>query len=83
VDNNLVKRGDSVSDTEEVWQSGSKGVHVEPSEEPRAKPEEYRASGRVAYSRERVYLVFLDRALEPASTLSILFKCQEHGIPAR
>jgi len=37
--------------------------------------------GEVTYSREHVYFIFPNRALELAFTLSLLFKCQKHDIP--
>lgn len=37
--------------------------------------------GEVAYSRDFVYFLFPDRGLELSFALSILIKCQEHGIP--
>lgn len=39
-----------------------------------------RLEGEVAYSRDFVYFVFPDRALELSFALSILIKCHEHGI---
>jgi len=37
--------------------------------------------GDIAYSRNYVYFLFPDRALELAFALSIYFKCEKHGIP--
>ena len=37
--------------------------------------------GEVAYSRDFIYFVFPDRALELAFALSVLLKCQEHNVP--
>jgi len=37
--------------------------------------------GEVAYSKSAVYFIFPREAIELAFALSILFKCQKHGIP--
>ncbi len=36
--------------------------------------------GEISYSRDHVYFLFPNRALELAFALSILFKCREHNI---
>ncbi|ADM28753.1 hypothetical protein Igag_1961 [Ignisphaera aggregans DSM 17230] len=46
-----------------------------------AKHRYIRLKGEVAYSRDYVYFVFPDYALELAFALSIYFKCQKQGIP--
>jgi len=46
-----------------------------------AKHRYIRLRGEVAYSRDYVYFVFPDYALELAYALSIYFKCQKHDIP--
>jgi len=40
-----------------------------------------RLQGEVAYSKDHVYFIFPDRALELSFALSILFKCRDHNIP--
>lgn|GEM_PF-6440878 len=37
--------------------------------------------GEIAYSKDYVFFVFPNHALEPASALSLLIKCKQRSIP--
>ena len=45
------------------------------------KRKHIRLTGEIAYSQDYVYFLFPNRGLELAFALSILYKCQNHGIP--